>query len=133
MLYHPFAMCLMDTQLTASEVLRAFHRDEPYLFLGSAFTTLGAVSIVIRIGMFAFGILAILDNLIRPLKVEPYGFAVLLASLGYVATRRTLKREEEYGEIQRELELARRIQLSLLPAAFPDSAAFRIAARYVPM
>src|SRR3954447_8512856 len=104
-------MCLMDTQLTASEVLRAFHRDEPYLFLGSAFTTLGVVSIVIRIGMFAFGILAILDNLIRPLKVEPYGFAVLLASLGYVATRRTLKREEEYGEIQRELELARRIQL----------------------
>src|SRR3954467_8270353 len=45
MLYHPFAMCLMDTQLTASEVLRAFHRDEPYLFLGSAFTTVGVVSI----------------------------------------------------------------------------------------
>ncbi len=256
-------MCLIDTQLTATEVLRAFHRDEPYLILGSAFTTVGVVSIgycvmrrrfdpllvwmavfahlygqrlwmnagllrmtvpdteffrrltaatdylvpipaflffqaagflgrwgrkiaaalvvvfaalvmgtaflgalpifryinnsvvvvlivvmmgmlfmrrsvdrdfaVIRIGLFCFGVLAILDNVVRSLKVEPYGFAVLLACFGYVAARRTLKREEEYGEIQRELELARRIQLSLLPAGFPESAAFRIAARYVPM
>ena len=32
-----------------------------------------------------------------------------------------------------ELELAQRIQLSILPAAFPSSAHFRAAARYVPM
>jgi serine phosphatase RsbU (regulator of sigma subunit) len=31
------------------------------------------------------------------------------------------------------LELARRIQLSLLPEAFPESANFRITARYVPV
>jgi sigma-B regulation protein RsbU (phosphoserine phosphatase) len=263
MLYHPFAMCLIDTQLTATEVLRAFHRDEAYLILGSAFSTVGVVSIaycimrrrfdallvwmaifahlygqrlwmnagllrmtvpdteffrrlsaatdylvpipgflffqaggflgrwgkkivfalvvlfaglvigtvvmgalpefhlinnvvvvvlivammvmlfsrrtvdrdfaVIRIGLFSFGALAIFDNLVPRFKVEPFGFAVLLACFGYVAARRTLKREEEYGEIQRELELARCIQLSLLPAAFPESPAFRIAARYVPM
>src|SRR5215472_6500442 len=45
MLYHPVAMCLIETELTAGEVLRAFHRDEPYLFLGSAFTTIAVVSI----------------------------------------------------------------------------------------
>ncbi len=263
MFYHPFAMCLVETQLTASEVLGAFHRDEPYLFLGSAFTTVGVVSIaycvmrrrfdallvwmaifahlygqrlwlnagllrmtvpdseffrrlsaatdylvpipaflffqaagflgrwgkqitialvtlfsglvlgtcflglhpafrlinngviviliismmigmllhrssdrdfvIIRVGLFVFGTLAILDNLVGKYKVEPFGFAVLLACFGYVAARRTLKREEQYGEIQRELELARDMQLSLLPAAFPESDSFRLAARYVPM
>lgn len=256
-------MFLMDTQLTASQVLNAFHRDEPYLILGSAFTTVGVVSIaycvmrrrfdallvwmavfahlygqrlwmnasllrmtipdseffrrlgaatdylvpipaflffhaggflgrrgkwitvgmialfsvlvagavffgplaafrlinnsvivvlilsmmvglvlrpsvdrdfaVMRVGLCVFGVLAICDNLYRALKVEPYGFAVLLGCFGYVAARRTVKREEELGEIQRELELARQIQLSLLPAVFPASAVFRMAARYVPM
>ena len=62
-----------------------------------------------------------------------YGFAALLGCLGYVAARRTLERDVELGEIQNELELARRIQLSLLPGAFPESAEFRVAARYVPM
>ena len=263
MFYHPFAMLLAETQLTAGEVLRAFHRDEPYLILGSAFTTVGVVSIgycvmrrrfdallvwmaifahlygqrlwldanllqmtvpdteffrrlgaatnflvpipaflffqaagflgrwgkwitaalvslfsllvaatavlgvhpyfqlinstvivalivsmmgglllrrsvdrdfaVIRVGLMIFGGLAVFDNLKPGLKVEPYGFAVLLACFGYVAARRTLKREEELGEMQRELELARSIQLSLLPAAFPDTASFQLAARYVPM
>jgi sigma-B regulation protein RsbU (phosphoserine phosphatase) len=65
--------------------------------------------------------------------VEPYGFAVFLGCLGYVAARRTLKRDEDLNEIQRELELARRIQMSLLPGAFPQSTAFDVAARYVPM
>jgi sigma-B regulation protein RsbU (phosphoserine phosphatase) len=262
MLYHAEAMILADTQLTANEVLRVFHRDEPYLFLGASFTTVGAMSIafgairkrfdpllvslaifailygqrlwmdagllrltippsdffdrlsdivdflvpipalwffhavgfldrfgkpitvvmtalfsalvvatavfgvhqlfhsinnlgvvvliltmmilllrrradrdfaVLRVGLLTFGILAIYDNLIGRYKIEPYGFAVLLASLGYVAARRTLQRDEELGEIQRELELARRIQHSLLPAAFPESRSFRVAARYVPM
>jgi len=255
-------MILVDTQLTANEVLRVFHRDEPYLFMGAAFTTVGIVAIafcairrrfdpllvwmaifahlygqrlwldagllrltipsggffmrllaivdflvpipalwffhaagflgglgksitivltavfaalviataafgnrevfhtvnnlavialilimmfrllrrsadrdfaVVRVGLLTFGILAIFDNLVGGYKIEPYGFAVLLGSLGYVAARRTLKRDEELGEIHRELQLARRIQHSLLPAGFPESPAFRVAARYVPM
>jgi sigma-B regulation protein RsbU (phosphoserine phosphatase) len=261
-LYDAEAMFLADTQLTANEVLRAFQRDQPYLFLGAAFTTVGILSIafcvirkrfdpllvwlaifaflygrrlwldvgllrltigsidfyirlaaiigfmvpipglwffqaagflgrlgkpitialtclfgalvlgtaiignreffhtvnnlavvfliltmmvvlmrrradrdfaVVRIGLFTFGILSLYDNLTRGYRVEPYGFAVLLGSLGYVAARRTLKRDEELGEIHKELELAKRIQLSLLPPPFPDSVAFRVAARYVPM
>src|SRR5450432_4617505 len=34
-----------DPQLTASEVLRVFHSDEPYLFLGIAFTTTGILAV----------------------------------------------------------------------------------------
>jgi sigma-B regulation protein RsbU (phosphoserine phosphatase) len=267
MIYDSFAMILVDTQLTASEVLRAFHHDEPFLFLGAAFTTVGIVSIafcvlrrrfdallvwmaifavlygqrlwmqsnllhmtlpdenflgllgsvfdylvpipaflfflsagllgrrgkvvtavlismflsllaatlifgpipsfhlinnilivitlpslvvrsflqrsadrdfvVIRRGLICFVVLAVWDNTIGaylvPSRIEPYGFAVLLACLGYVAARRSLARDVELGEIHRELELARRIQLSILPGAFPESPDFCVGARYVPM
>src|ERR1700731_2149182 len=37
-------MYVGETQLTASQVLRTFHRDEAYLFLGAAFTTAGLVA-----------------------------------------------------------------------------------------
>ena len=270
MVYHSFAMVLFDAQLTANDVLRAFHRDEPYLFMGSAFIAIGAVCIafcvlrrrfnallvwmalfavlygvrlwmqshvvriefqgngiflrlatattylipipafiffraagflgpgpkitrfafalnliffsmfvgalafgplpmfdtmnkiavtvalwillwrslgkharkdrdfsVVRVGVLCFVALALVDNQGKadwlPSHVEPYGFAVLLACLGYVAARRTLERDVELGEIHQELELARRIQLSILPPAFPESPDFRVAARYVPM
>ena len=36
-------MVLLDPKLTASHVLRVFHHDEIFLFLGSAFTTVGLV------------------------------------------------------------------------------------------
>lgn len=92
---------------------------------------------VVRAGMLCFAAFALWENLggrkILPYYLEPYGFAVLLACLGYVAARRTLQRDLELGEIQSELELARRTQLSILPSAFPASDAFRVAARYVPM
>ena len=65
--------------------------------------------------------------------MEPYCFAVLLGSLGYVAARHTLRRDHELDEMRSELETARRIQLSILPAAFPESAHFCVATRYVPM
>ncbi len=35
----PVDIYVIDTPLTANEVLRLFHRDEPFLFLGAAFTT----------------------------------------------------------------------------------------------
>ncbi len=100
----------------------------------------GAVNrdfVVMRRGLLCFVVLALWDNTMGERwlhrTVEPYGFAVFLGCLGYVAARRTLQRDEDLNEIQRELELARRIQISLLPASFPESAAFKVAARYVPM
>ena len=45
----------------------------------------------------------------------------------------TLRRDHQLNEIQKELDAAKRIQLSILPSEFPDSIHFRVAARYVPM
>ena len=260
------AMLIIDAQLTASQVLRAFHRDEPYLFLGSAFMAVGVVAIglcvirrqfdgllvwmgifaglyglrlwlqsymlslefdgnplfdrvrsaidfliplpalyffrvagflrrranlisvcavvifplmfaatlafgpmkflyyinnlvvivmlgvlflgslgrksvdrdfaVVRIGILCFAAFALWQNLgaqLVPFYLEPYGFALLLATLGYVAAQRSFKRDVDLAEIHKELELARRMQLSILPGAFPDSSVFNVAAKYVPM
>ncbi len=38
-------MVLIDAPLTGSRVLEAFHSDEPFLFLGASFMTVGIVSI----------------------------------------------------------------------------------------
>ena len=260
-------MVLFDAQLSASEVLRTFHRDEPYLFLGAAFSTVGIVSgafclmrrrfdpllvwlgvfaylygqrmwldtgllsltlagnqvvdrlrwmidfivpipaflffeaagllvkrgklltaaicvvffslaiavlvfgrvhalhtinnvlviaalpwvlvrtfllskkdhdfVVMRRGLFAFVGLALWDNTVGSMRMnftlEPFGFAILLGCLGYVAARRTLQRDQQLGEIQKELDVARSIQMSILPGEFPASTAFRVGAKYVPM
>jgi phosphoserine phosphatase RsbU/P len=93
--------------------------------------------VVIRRGLFVFVALALCDNTISYIRfgftVEPFGFAVLLGCLGYVAARRTLRRDQQLNEIQKELEVARNIQMSILPGEFPASASFRVAAKYVPM
>jgi phosphoserine phosphatase RsbU/P len=64
---------------------------------------------------------------------ELYGFAVFLCCLGYVAARRALDRDQKLNSLQQELEVARRIQLSILPEAFAPSEHFTVAARFVPM
>jgi phosphoserine phosphatase RsbU/P len=93
--------------------------------------------IVIRRGLLIFAAFVIYGNLSDAFghyqRVEQYGFAIFLGCLGYVAARQTLGRDAQLGAIQKELEVARRIQLSILPAGFPASTSFRVAARYVPM
>jgi len=94
--------------------------------------------VVTRRGLLIFVGFAVWENIRGVLglqlpNVEPIGFAVFLVALGYVAARQTLRRDLELSEIQKELEVAKRIQLSILPGAFPNSANFRVAARYVPM
>ena len=93
---------------------------------------------VIRWGLLVFIVFALAVNMANLFSVpqknlEPFGFLAFLASLGYVAARRTLKRDQQLNEIQNELEVARRIQLSILPAEFPQSVHFQIASRYLPM
>jgi phosphoserine phosphatase RsbU/P len=93
--------------------------------------------VVIRRGLLIFIAGALFDNVAGPMwrgaRIEPYGFVALLGALGYVAARQTLERDQQLSDIQKKLEVARRIQLSILPGEFPDSASFRVAARYVPM
>ena len=96
------------------------------------------ISVVIRWGLLVFVGLVVWQNSAQffptslPL-LEPFGFAAFLGTLGYVAARSTLQRDRQLKEIQKELEVARRIQLSILPSEFPPSKNFRVAARYMPM
>ena len=95
-------------------------------------------AVVVRRGLLIFAGFAFWENFRSLLgislpNIEPIGFMAFLAALGYVAARQTLQRDQQLSEIQKELEVARRIQLSILPASFPNSANFRVAARYVPM
>ncbi|HEY7303563.1 MAG TPA: PP2C family protein-serine/threonine phosphatase [Bryobacteraceae bacterium] len=93
--------------------------------------------VTVRTGLLIFAGFALWDNVAQiyfPFRrKEPIGFAIFLACLGYVAARRTLHRDRQLSEIQKELEVAKRIQLSILPAEFPESPHFRVAARYLPM
>jgi phosphoserine phosphatase RsbU/P len=93
--------------------------------------------VLIEMGLMAFVACALWDNFGRlfshSLRYEPLGFAFFLQTLAYVAVRRTLVRDEEFGAIQKELEIARRIQMENLPGEFPESANFEVAARCVPM
>jgi len=91
--------------------------------------------VIIRNGLFVFIAFALWRNVggLFGASSESYGFGIFLACLGYVAARRALEREQEFNALQKELEIAKRIQLSILPPAFPTSPHFRVAARYVPM
>jgi len=94
--------------------------------------------IIARRGLLIFAAFALWANVVAVLRlglpnIEPIGFVVLLGCLGYVAARQALQREEQLAEIRKELEVARRIQQSILPAEFPRSGKFHVAARYVPM
>jgi sigma-B regulation protein RsbU (phosphoserine phosphatase) len=64
---------------------------------------------------------------------EAYGFGLFLCCLGYVAAKRALDRDQQLASLHQELEIAKRIQLSILPTGFPPSAHFTVAARYAPM
>ncbi len=94
-------------------------------------------SVIVRRGILVFAAFVLYDNITGASghfhDVEPLGFAFFLATLGYVAAKRSLARDHQFNEIQKELEIARRIQTSILPRAYPDSAHFTVAARYVPM
>jgi len=95
-------------------------------------------AVIIRRGLLIFAAFILWENFRNLLgiplpNIEPIGFMAFLVSLGYVAARQTIERDRQLSEIQKELEIARRIQLSILPGAFPQSASFRVAVRYVPM
>jgi phosphoserine phosphatase RsbU/P len=93
--------------------------------------------VVVRRGLLVFAAFALWENLgqfyFHIWRVEPLGFLFFLICLGYVAARRSLQRDQQLSEIRKELDVARRIQLSILPAEFPPSSHFKVAVRYKPM
>ena len=93
---------------------------------------------IARLGLALFALFALYDNIVglfAPVttRLEPIGFVVFLGALGYVTLSRMFQREEKLIAIESELEIARRIQFSILPKSFPAKTAFRVAARYLPM
>jgi sigma-B regulation protein RsbU (phosphoserine phosphatase) len=92
---------------------------------------------IVRTGIVVFVVFALIDNVAGafgyyPHK-EPFAFAFFLGTLGYVAVKRSLARDQQFSDLQKELEIAQRIQTAILPSAYPQSAHFHVAARYVPM
>jgi sigma-B regulation protein RsbU (phosphoserine phosphatase) len=64
---------------------------------------------------------------------EPLGFLVLLIALGFLAAGRALERERRLKSVEYELEMARRIQNSILPQRVPRIKGLVLTARYEPM
>ena len=94
---------------------------------------------VLSVGTLIFALEALYTNLssvlhYRTLRMSgSLGFAALLFSLGYVALEMIFTNERRLLSIETELETARQIQSSILPASVPELANLRIAASYHPM
>lgn len=60
--------------------------------------------IAVRLGLICFACGSLWDNIVgtfvRPVAVEPYCFAIFLATLGYVAARQLLRRDHELAEVR---------------------------------
>ncbi len=65
--------------------------------------------------------------------LEPIGFGILVAGLGYAAARVSTQRENKLRDVEYELETARRIQRSILPRHLPSVPGLELVARYEPM
>jgi sigma-B regulation protein RsbU (phosphoserine phosphatase) len=72
-------------------------------------------------------------KILRGHNLEVLGCLIFVACLGYVSARRTFAKEERLLAINKELEIARRIQSSTLPQSVPRLSGLEIVARYVPM
>jgi sigma-B regulation protein RsbU (phosphoserine phosphatase) len=113
------------------------------LFLATRDRSLGRPRLTREVGVFIGGfvvwLLFVVHANLVGLKiltghnVEFLGFLVFVASLGYISARRTFANEERLVAINKELEIARRIQSSTLPQCVPTLAGLDIAARYAPM
>jgi sigma-B regulation protein RsbU (phosphoserine phosphatase) len=94
---------------------------------------------VLAFGMLVFTIEALWVNLSRPLPFQTprlfshLAFGALLLSFGYVAVQISFANERRLLSIEDELAVARRLQLSILPASLPEIRNARIAVTYQPM
>jgi sigma-B regulation protein RsbU (phosphoserine phosphatase) len=94
---------------------------------------------ILAAGTLIFSAEALYTNLSNVLHyrtlplVASIGFAALLFSLGYVALEIVFTNERRLLSIETELETARQIQTSILPARVPQFESLNIAVSYHPM
>ena len=93
---------------------------------------------IVRTGTIVFGLFAFYTNMVDlgriqgNSRIEYIGFVFWLACLGYVAASQTFRNEERLLSINKELEIAQRIQSGLLPEGNVRVPGLEIAAKYVP-
>ena len=81
---------------------------------------------VLRIGFGLFALFVVYTNLVSAKLVpgnagfEFVGFFIYICFLGYIGAERMFRNEEHLLAIRKELEIARRIQTSILPEAMPE-------------
>lgn len=66
-------------------------------------------------------------------RLEHFAMLVFMVSVGYLVVQRMLAGERELVAVSRELDIARRIQQSILPRRLPEVAGLGVAASYMPM
>jgi phosphoserine phosphatase RsbU/P len=94
---------------------------------------------VLKFGTLIFAAEALCVNVVRPFgyRISPVfdgvGFAILLASFGYVALQMMFTNERRLQSIENELAIAREIQNSILPGGNPQMENLQITSAYRPM
>jgi sigma-B regulation protein RsbU (phosphoserine phosphatase) len=94
---------------------------------------------VLRIGFGLFALFVVYTNLVSANLMpgnagfEFIGFFIYICFLGYIGAERMFRNEEHLLAIRKELDIARRIQTSILPEAMPELHGLQVAAQYVPM
>jgi Stage II sporulation protein E (SpoIIE) len=90
--------------------------------------------ITAMIGASIFAVLAAYETIFRHSNhLEPVGMLALVAGLGYFVAERAIVSERRLFSISKELETARNIQQSILPAATPSAPGLEVIAGYLPM
>jgi phosphoserine phosphatase RsbU/P len=93
---------------------------------------LTAATLIFALEVMYTNLSSVLQYRVLPM-VDSLGFAALLFSLGYVALEILFTNERRLLSIETELETARQIQSSILPARVPELENLRIATSYHPM
>jgi sigma-B regulation protein RsbU (phosphoserine phosphatase) len=94
---------------------------------------------IVEIGTLVFMAAVLMNNLANLLRFrltfdpELPGFAAFVAALARVVVLRMIAGEERLASIEKELEIARKIQATILPQKAPALPGLAIAARYAPM
>lgn len=88
---------------------------------------------LLRAGALVFGLFVLNQHFrVVAFASEPLGFLVFMVTIGIVTMRTTLRDQQNLVVVQTELQTARRIQMSLIPAAPPRVEGLELSAFYRP-
>lgn len=94
---------------------------------------------VLAVGTLAFAVEALFVNVARllgfrtPAILGHLGFGTLLCSFGYVALELAFTNERRLLAVESELDIARKMQLAILPEGVPQGRHLQMSAAYRPM